>query len=115
MRASPFALASLPEVAELARRCEVAGIEEPPRARAAVHTGFATIGSFGSPSRLEFTAVGPLVEASAALLAAAEPDDGADDARHRRALARAPRASQPIGERALPARATRSSSTASTN
>jgi serine/threonine-protein kinase len=67
-----FALAVLPSVAELERRCEVAGIEEPPRARAAVHTGFATVGSFGSPSRLEFTAVGPLVEAAGALLQQAE-------------------------------------------
>ena len=66
-----FALAGRAAVSELASRCEVAGIEEVPRARAAVHTGFATIGSFGSPSRLEFTAVGPLVAAASALLARA--------------------------------------------
>ena len=96
-----FALASLPKVAELARRCEVAGVEEPPRARAAVHTGFATIGSFGSPSRLEFTAVGPLVEASAALLAAAEPATVLTT--HATVVLLQERiAAQPIGERALP-------------
>ena len=96
-----FALASLPKVAELARRCEVAGVEEPPRARAAVHTGFATIGSFGSPSRLEFTAVGPLVEASAALLAAAEPATVLTT--HATVVLLQDRiVAQPIGERALP-------------
>jgi serine/threonine protein kinase/class 3 adenylate cyclase len=70
-----FALAALPKVAQLGPRCEVAGVEDPPRARAAVHTGFATVGSFGSPSRLEFTAVGPIIEAAAAVLTQA--DEGA--------------------------------------
>jgi adenylate cyclase len=69
-----FAQAALPAVSGLSRRCEVAGIEELPRARIAVHTGFATVGSFGSPSRLEFTAVGPLLEATGALLGQTEPD-----------------------------------------
>src|SRR5439155_27014865 len=45
-----FALEALPRVAELARRCEVAGVAEPPRARAVVQTGGATGGSFGTPS-----------------------------------------------------------------
>jgi class 3 adenylate cyclase len=63
-----------PAVSGLSRRCEVAGFEELPRARVAVHTGFATVGTFGSPSRLEFTAVGPLLEATGALLAETEPD-----------------------------------------
>jgi class 3 adenylate cyclase len=96
-----FALAALPKVAELARRCEVAGVEDPPRARAAVHTGFATVGSFGSPSRLEFTAVGPLVEASAALLAAAEPDT-VSTTHATVVLLQEQLRTQPIGERALP-------------
>jgi serine/threonine-protein kinase len=96
-----FAVAALPKVAEMARRCEVAGVEDPPRARAAVHTGFATVGSFGSPSRLEFTAVGPLVEASAALLAAGEPDTVSTT--HATVVLLQERlAAQPIGERALP-------------
>jgi class 3 adenylate cyclase len=96
-----FALSVLPKVAELARRCEVAGVEEPPRARAAVHTGFATVGSFGSPSRLEFTAVGPLVEASAALLAGAEADSVVTTHATVVLLQERLRA-RPIGERALP-------------
>jgi serine/threonine protein kinase/class 3 adenylate cyclase len=73
-RAVRFSLAALPAVRRLSRQCEVAGVEEEPAARAAVHTGFATVGSFGSPARLEYTAVGPMVEATAALLAAGEPD-----------------------------------------
>jgi serine/threonine protein kinase/class 3 adenylate cyclase len=68
-----FAESAIPKVRELAMRCEAAGVEEPAEARAAVHTGFATVGSFGSPSRLEYTAIGPHVSAAAALLAEAPP------------------------------------------
>ncbi|MEO6953379.1 MAG: adenylate/guanylate cyclase domain-containing protein, partial [Polyangia bacterium] len=62
--ASMFARSVLSSIAELARRCQSAGIEAVPRGRVAVHQGFATVGSFGSPSRLEFTAVGPVMEAT---------------------------------------------------
>ena len=48
-------------------------VEEEPTARAAVHTGFATVVSFGSPTRLEYTAVGPMVDATAAMLTAGKP------------------------------------------
>jgi serine/threonine-protein kinase len=99
--AMQFALEALPAVADLARRCEVAGIEERPRGRAAVHTGFATVGSFGSPSRLEFTAVGPLVEATSAVLAAAEPDTVATT--HASVVLLQERLTvKPLGERPLP-------------
>jgi class 3 adenylate cyclase len=96
-----FALEALPSVAQLARRCEVAGIEEPPRGRAAVHTGFATVGGFGSPSRQEFTAVGPIIEAASALLSHSEP--GSVLTTHASVvLAEEHVDVQPIGEKPLP-------------
>jgi class 3 adenylate cyclase len=78
--AARLALEVLPAIDRLAARCEVAGIFEPPRGRVAIHTGFATVGSFGSPARLEFTAVGPLVDATSALLK--QSPDGAVLATH---------------------------------
>lgn len=63
-----FSLEALARIRELSRLCEAAGIEEPPVGRSAVHTGFAAVGNFGSPTRLEYTAVGPLVKAIGHLL-----------------------------------------------
>lgn len=59
-----FARDGLASIAGLARRCQSSGIDVPPRGRVAVHQGFATVGSFGSPSRLESPAVGPVIEAA---------------------------------------------------
>src|SRR5262249_40073748 len=68
-----FARRVLEECIGLRPRFQLAGIDEAPLGRVAIHSGFATIGSFGSPARLEFTAVGPLVEAASVLLAAVQP------------------------------------------
>ena len=68
-----FAQAAITSVPGLALTCRSAGITDPPLARSAVHQGFATVGSFGSPTRLEFTAVGPVLEAAAQLLESATP------------------------------------------
>jgi serine/threonine protein kinase/class 3 adenylate cyclase len=63
-----FVRSATQAIAGLSLACQSAGIAAPPVARAVLHQGFATVGSFGSPSRLEFTAVGPVMEAAASLL-----------------------------------------------
>ena len=68
-----FARAAQQSVRDLALTCQSAGIPGAPLARTAIHQGFATVGSFGSPTRLEFTAVGPVTEAAALLLEATTP------------------------------------------
>jgi serine/threonine protein kinase/class 3 adenylate cyclase len=74
-RAVAFARAAKDAIAGLSIACQSAGIESPPVGRAVVHQGFATIGSFGSPSRLEFTAIGPVMEAAAQLLHGTAPGE----------------------------------------
>ncbi len=68
-----FARAAHQSVRDLALTCQSAGIPGMPLARTAIHQGFATVGSFGSPTRLEFTAVGPVTEAAALLLEITTP------------------------------------------
>jgi class 3 adenylate cyclase len=63
-----FARASAAAIAGLSLACQSAGVVEVPVGRGAVHQGFATVGSFGSPTRLEFTAVGPVADATNVLL-----------------------------------------------
>jgi class 3 adenylate cyclase len=63
-----FARASVDAIAALALACKAAGVVEAPAGRGAAHQGFATVGSFGSPTRLEFTAVGPVADATTLLL-----------------------------------------------
>jgi serine/threonine protein kinase/class 3 adenylate cyclase len=70
-----FARAAKAAIAGLSLACQGAGITAPPIGRAVVHQGFATVGSFGSPSRLEFTAVGPVMDAAAGLLDDAAPGE----------------------------------------
>lgn len=96
-----FARAAVPAVGALALRCEAAGIEEPARGRAAVHTGYATVGSFGSPARLEYTAVGPHVAAAAVLLDGA-PADAVLLTHATWVLVRDAVTVEPAGERPLP-------------
>ena len=101
LAALAFARAAVGAVGELSRRCEAAGIEERPFGRAAVHTGFATVGSFGSPTRLEYTAVGPMAEAASALLARTE-DDQVFTTHATWVLLRDQITAEPFGESTLP-------------
>jgi adenylate cyclase len=99
--AARFALSVLPAIRSLSRHCEVAGVEEAPTGRAALHTGFATVGSFGSPTRLAYTAVGPIMEATTEMLALA----GADSVLISHAtfvLLRDEVTAEPAGEHVLP-------------
>ncbi len=64
LAAVAFARAALAAIESLASECQAAGVSDMPAGRAAIHQGFATLGSFGSPSRREFTAVGPSLVAA---------------------------------------------------
>jgi class 3 adenylate cyclase len=59
---------------ELRQRWSRQGMEAPFRIRIGINTGQATVGAFGSQSRLEYTAIGRQVNLAARLQAQCEPD-----------------------------------------
>ncbi len=51
------------------------GIESPLDLRIGVHTGFSTVGSFGTESRLDYTAIGPVVNIASRLESSCPPGE----------------------------------------
>ncbi len=58
---------------ELEQEWRARGLERPFRIRIGISTGFATVGNFGSPDRMDYTIIGNQVNLAARLQSAAEP------------------------------------------
>jgi class 3 adenylate cyclase len=61
-------------LSELRQQWRLQGMEKPFRVRMGINTGQATVGAFGSETRLEYTAIGRQVNLAARLQAQCEPD-----------------------------------------
>ena len=72
-----MALDMLKELDNLSDRWERYGLKEPLQMRIGIDTGFATVGNFGSESRLDYTAIGSAVNRASRLEEAA--DNGSID------------------------------------
>jgi len=60
---------------ELADIWQEAGIERPLRVRMGIHTGYCTVGNFGSEARMDYTIIGGGANTAARLEAAAQPGE----------------------------------------
>ena len=68
-----MALAMQQRVAELAAEWRDSGIETPLRCRIGIHTGYCTVGNFGSEDRMDYTMVGGTVNLASRLEHEAPP------------------------------------------
>jgi adenylate cyclase len=70
-----MAIAMRKRMLELEDIWREAGIERPLRVRMGIHTGFCTVGNFGSEDRLDYTIIGGAVNTASRLEAVATPGD----------------------------------------
>jgi class 3 adenylate cyclase len=68
-----MALAMQKRIDELSADWRNAGIEAPLRSRIGIHTGFCTVGNFGSEDRMDYTIIGGAVNLASRLEHEAEP------------------------------------------
>ena len=73
-----MALAMQKRIGELAKVWRDLGIEPPLRCRIGIHTGYCTVGNFGSEDRMDYTIVGGAVNLASRLEHEAPPRWGAD-------------------------------------
>ena len=73
VRAVRMAIEMQQRMSELRRKWRADGTERPFRIRIGINTGQATIGSFGSPGRMDYTAIGRQVNLAARLQAHCDP------------------------------------------
>ncbi len=70
-----MAIAMRKRLAELRAEWEAMGIENPLDCRMGVHTGYCTVGNFGSESRMDYTIIGGTVNLASRLEHAARPGE----------------------------------------
>lgn len=73
LRAVRMALAMQGRMDELRRRWEDRGVLDPFQIRAGINTGVASVGTFGAPGRMDYTAIGRQVNLAARLQVNCEP------------------------------------------
>lgn len=70
-----MAIAMRKKMHELADLWRASGIDKPLRVRMGIHTGYCTVGNFGSESRMDYTILGGAVNTAARLEAVATPGE----------------------------------------
>ena len=70
-----MAIAMREKIVTLADVWRQAGILKPPKVRMGIHTGFCTVGNFGSEDRMDYTIIGGAANTAARLQSAATPGE----------------------------------------
>ena len=70
-----MAIAMRARMSELQLDWRASGIERPLRCRMGIHTGYCTVGNFGSEDRLDYTIIGGAVNLASRLETAADPGE----------------------------------------